>query len=462
MVLSQEVAKTHLDLSAQDLQFRQVACENPNFLDRSRFLALRDDRGLLNYKIQLWPTFVTAKKIADLYAASLFVCNLVRGIMSRVFDNDARRIRDFYGFGSVQQVEALLAEPNGIDESIARGDFIDTADGFKCIELNFTPNVGGWETGVLIGLHMAVPATADFVNGMGVSWTYTHTMRKFFLHLLADVEGKRLREAGELNVAFAFDPADIRGPDHLATLIRYLNDELTGACVEAGLAVRSRAHLCRPEELVRRRGRIWQGRSLIHAVVELASTAASPDVYRAYKAGVLSLMNGPIEMLLSTKRNIALLSAHQSSDLFSPEEREGIRHYIPWTRQVAPGPVDFHGETVPMAELLDACRSRLVLKEVTTHQGKGVTIGHCTPAGAWSETARKALASDQYIVQERVDSLPYLYQAGTFGCAEHDVIWGPFIFGQTYGGVILRMQPKTIGGAVNLSLEATEGVVFEV
>jgi hypothetical protein len=42
------------------------------------------------------------------------------------------------------------------------------------------------------------------------------------------------------------------------------------------------------------------------------------------------------------------------------------------------------------------------------------------------------------------------------------VVWGPFDFGDRYGGVILRMQPKAAGGAVNLSLHATAGIVLEV
>jgi hypothetical protein len=58
--------------------------------------------------------------------------------------------------------------------------------------------------------------------------------------------------------------------------------------------------------------------------------------------------------------------------------------------------------------------------------------------------------------------VPYLYQCGEHGCDVHDVIWGPFYFGETYGGTILRMQPRKWDGPVNLSRQATEGIIFDV
>ncbi len=58
--------------------------------------------------------------------------------------------------------------------------------------------------------------------------------------------------------------------------------------------------------------------------------------------------------------------------------------------------------------------------------------------------------------------MPYLFQCGEQGCDVHDVIWGPFYLGQSYGGAILRMQPRKLAGPVNLSRVATEGIIFEV
>ena len=67
-----------------------------------------------------------------------------------------------------------------------------------------------------------------------------------------------------------------------------------------------------------------------------------------------------------------------------------------------------------------------------------------------------------WVVQEYIQSRPYLFQAGRYGCSPHDVVWGPFVFGSTYAGTILRVQPKSIDGIVNLSRGATEGILLEL
>jgi hypothetical protein len=130
---------------------------------------------------------------------------------------------------------------------------------------------------------------------------------------------------------------------------------------------------------------------------------------------------------------------------------------------VSANKVRFRGEEVSLPDLLASSeRSRLVLKEGRNYGGKGVFLGQVTPEARWEEVVRTALETGGWIVQERLESLSYLYQCGEYGCAPHDVIWGPFVCGDTYAGVCLRMQPKRVGGAVNLSLEATQGVVLEV
>src|SRR6185369_4651351 len=161
----------------------------------------------------------------------------------------------------------------------------------------------------------------------------------------------------------------------------------------------------------------------IHAVVEFTLGNSSPQVFRAFKTGRVALLNGPIHAVLSNKRNVALLSEHDDSDLFSPEERETIRRHIPWSRRIVQGNVRFRGEEAPLAELLANEKDRLVLKNATSCGGKGVALGAFTPAAEWEELIRTAFASGNWVVQERIESLPYLYQSGDSGCSVHDVIW---------------------------------------
>lgn len=447
---------THQELSADDLRFRELAQEDPALLDRSRFAALEQNKHLLKYRLQPWPTFVGREKLDELKRVSLNVCNLVRSIPSRIFGNDAQKISDFYNLGSPFHVELILAPPNGIATTVSRGDFIDTEKGLQCIEFNFTPNLGGWETTILVGMHRQVPAISAFLDSLRGRWSYTPTTKLFFLHVIEDLKAKKLLER-ELTVAFIYDPAEgtpIRLPE--------LEQELARACEEAGLHVDGQVVACSYDQIERRDGALFLGGRKVHALTEFCGQVTAAHAFRTFKAGKVALFNGPIDQILSNKLNIALLSEHASSDLFSSEERDVIRNHIPWSCRVFERRVTFHGDEVELADLLANARERLVLKFASSAGGKDVSLGRFTSPAAWSDVVRTAFANGSWIVQEKVESLPYLYQSGADGCSVHDVIWGPFFFGPTYGGMILRMQPKADGGAVNLSLTATEGIVLEV
>jgi hypothetical protein len=447
---------THRELSEEDLRFRELAQSNPELLDGSQFVTLLQDKDILRFKQQPWPTFIGPRKLAELKRVSLDVCNLIRGIPSRIFKNNIKKIDEFYGLGDPSSTAIMLWPPNGIAASVARGDFMDTTDGLQCLEFNFTPNLGGWETSILVELHQRVPATSAFLSGLQGSWSYTPTMRLFFRHVLEEVRAKQVLE-DELTVAFVLVPSETP-----ARRVAHLEKELARACAEIGLQIDAQVFTCKYYQLERRDETFYVAGRKIHAIADLRGPKTPPYALRAFKKGGLALFNGPAEKILTNKRNVALLSEHASSDIFSPEEREVISKHIPWSRRIYPQRTTFHGEQVDLAELLENARERLVLKEASSFGGKAVWLGQFTSPAEWSQVIEAAFASANWIVQEKLESLPYLYQSGDYGCSIHDVIWGPFFFGSTYGGTILRMQPKADHGAVNLSIGATEGIVLEV
>jgi hypothetical protein len=462
MVLSDEVRATHRDLSEVDLAFRETAAQDPRFLERSHFGPL-DRHEMLAFRQQSWPTFLGREKLAEFQRASLGIYNLVRSLPERVFGQDYARMSAYYGLDSALTAELVLTPPSGVSTVVSRGDMIDTADGFKCIEFNFTPNLGGWESTILVNLHLAVPATADFIAGRGIPVAYTNTVQTFLNLAIEDSLAKGLCTDGEVNIAFLYDselPTEPLDPDGTAGT-DYMNQELARVLERRGDGLRGRVMACRLKELSSRRGFLYKDGAPIHSIAEFTSETAAM-VFRAFKSGGLSLFNGPITRLLGDKRNFALLSESVDSDLFSAEERELIRRHVPWTRLVAPGQVEFEGERVSLPDLLRTRRERFVIKETISFGGKAVHVGKATPEPVWLEAVDTALEERRWIVQEYFASLPYLYQSGEQGCSVHDVIWGPFVFGGQYAGVILRMQPKAAGGAVNLSRAATEGVVLEV
>ena len=457
---SEALRATHLALSEADLKFREHARRDPQLLRRATFSALEGDVRL-RYRQQSWPTFVGRAKLEQLERVTLALAALVRSVPRRIFRGDAARICEFYGLPSREAAEIILSEPSGIEDGLARADLIDSADGFKCLEVNFSADLGGWETSLLAELHGRVPETTGFLAREGIQVSYAPTLQVLFKEVISRAVQQRVCERGELNLACVFDAARLAEPGTPAQ-IALCQRELDLGCRDSGSGLHGKVVACRPDQLLAVQGNLFCQKLRVHAVFELCPGHVAAAVYRLFKTGKVLLFNGPIDDVLSEKRNIALLSENEGAGAFSAAERETIRNHIPWTRRVHPGQVSFAGGEADLPELLAAARERLVLKEGKNFGGKGVFLGHATSAARWEELARTALAAGGWVVQEHVQSLPYLYQCGDAGCAPHDVIWGPFVFGRTYGGVILRMQPQAAGGSVNASLTATEGIVYEV
>jgi hypothetical protein len=353
----------------------------------------------------------------------------------------------------------VFSPPTGAESIISRGDLIDTASGFKCIEFNFTPNLGGWDASILLRRHLSIPATARFIDTENLRVASTDPIQEMFRHIFEDLRRKGLATDGEVTIGFSVGEGFEKPATHPWVL--HFQREMNRVIERLDLDISGRFVSCSNPTLTQREQSLYYGDLRVDALVELDFTS-DPFIYRLFKRGRLALYNGPIGAALSTKRNLALLSQHAASGIFSDAERAFIEAHIPWTRLVAPGTVDYKGETWQIPDLLSARQDRFVLKKGESSGGKDVLLGRFTPGEEWRQGIETALAEGRWVAQEIQESLPYLYQSGDYGCSLHDMIWGPFVFGDQYGGVILRMQPKDSGGAVNLSRTATEGIVLEV
>jgi hypothetical protein len=208
---------------------------------------------------------------------------------------------------------------------------------------------------------------------------------------------------------------------------------------------------------------LYHGDLRIHAVLNYIADVLPQQIYWCQKAGTLSLYNGPLTMMMSDKRNLALLSALGDSEAFDEEERRIIHDHVPWSRVVVEGKTTYRGETVSFPDFLFAAREDLVLKLGIGHAGKDIFVGRFTPADEWNRQAREAVGHGGWMVQEHVEGYPYLYADGEGNVRPQNVVWGLFCFGSRYGGGYLRMLPRGVRrGVVNSGGGAVEGPIFEV
>lgn len=456
--IPREVRATHADLSPAALDFLDYVAADPE--TRARPLPLpKLPPWIKIYPMQSWPILLGAAKARQIEEDTVGVLRLVKSIPERIFGNDAKRLDGYYGLGDERRTAWRFAPPTGLPGAIVRCDFLDTPSGPKFVEINSGPTVGGWEMRFLAEHYRTAPVLARFFAERGLEPVARDTWAVFFRHVAEEVRSAQPLPAGEVNVALVTPETDSKrlvGLD-LATRAYQeaiaglgLTGRILGACYPGSFAVEEGPRLT------------WEGVP-VQAIIESTDQETPEDVYRCFKAGALHLYNGPLSQVLGDKRNLALLSEHADSGLFSAEERARIARCIPWSRAVEDRTVTWQGDEVPLLDLLRRERERFVLKPRTGQNGDHVLVGPRAAPELWEETLARAVAEGTWVVQEAVTSRPYLGQAGELGALPHEAVWGTFCFGERYGGGFLRMMPCGTGdGVINSARGAVEGLVFEV
>jgi hypothetical protein len=407
-----------------------------------------------------WPTFLGSQKLQQIKGAVEKVCGLVKGLPERLFQNDAKRISDFYNYGDASLVELLLEPPNGIEGAVARCDFIDGAEGFKCCEINMAPNVGGWESRFWEQKYLNNEAVSRFLAEHKIQASHRDPLRTFCFHIVDDALTSGVCSDGVLNVAIVFAaPSSIPGEA----------GKREAQCIYEGFLqvsnrdVNGHVFFCSAPDLSVKSGYLYYAEQRIHALVNYAGTVLPKQVYWCHKAGTICLYNGPLTKMMSDKRNLALLSQFEHSDVFNDDEQRIIQDHVPWSRIVVEGKTTYRGESVAFPDFLISARDRLVLKLGIGLGGKEVHVGGFTGKDEWQALVGTALSDGGWMVQEYVDGRPYLFADGEGNINPQNVVWGMFCFGNRYGGGYLRMLPKGVrSGVVNSGGGAVEGPIFEV
>lgn len=462
MNISPELAATHQDLSETALRFLLYMLGDA---ERSRELlehrvelpAFASDYP---YPPQPWPTFVGTRKLIKIRKATFEVNRLVRSIPERILGNTPSRVSKFYGLGNSGVAELLLEAPNGLDGALTRCDFVDSTDGLKCMDINTSAFLGGWQTHYWAEMCGTNPVISSFLREQGTVPYFLDPLRAALLWIVVDSLSQGVAEAGVLNICLVVS-ADL--PIN-AQRVDYFNEIYSAVLSERGCGLTGRILFCTyPDQVIARGGLLYCDRTRLHAIIEYVDQWTPAPVFRCVKAGKATLYNSPLAKVLSDKRGLALLSKLEDSNHFDAAERATIRAYVPWSRELARGRVSYQGESVDLVDMLLSRREGFVLKHARSAGGEGVHLGRYTERALWSQLVAKAITAGGWLAQEYCESRPYLYEHDGQGPKLHNLVWGLFAFGDTFGGAFLRMMPRNCGdGIINSACGASEGLMFEV
>ena len=461
MEITKEIKEVSKELSNVYPDFLEFVEMNPACFERSNFKEL-DELRRKYHLLQPWPTFLSNEKKEIFRDAGIKLCNLIKAIPKRLFNNDIGKMSDFYALP--KQVLALQTEgitKAHLDNLIARGDFILSASGLKCLEYNIAGNLGGWKLPLWESLYLKNPLILQFLKEYGVEIKNKNSIEVFLEHCIQSAEGLvSLAGDNEINVAMVIKSNDGKDPDGIYGYLDRLMKELLKA---KHTSLSGNVFGCDYKHLEVKDDWVYYNGKRIHVLTENYKGLVPPPIFKVFMSGHIRIMNGPVTGLLSSKLNLALLSEHEDSDIFDDEEREAIKKYVPWSRRLVAGETLYGEKKIQLEDFVLSNKDNLVIKPSLGFGGDGVYIGRNVTVIEWEALVKTALRRKDYLVQELVESISPLYQYGESGTARYDMAWGFFIFGSRYGGTFLRVIPKKNGPSViNTHQGAQISAVFDV
>ena len=410
------------------------------------------------YPISSRPILINKDLAMDLNKISTTLSSLLQQIPSLYFKDDVSEIAGFYFKGDEMTAQfSLMCNSKNVEIS-SRLDLILTEKGFKVLEVNAGSSVGGIEFENFEPLIRKVyPELAGPKNKN--SYTYVPTQSLYIKFIVDKIEQYVTGYKDEINIFFLTgNHQKDQGEEDRSFFNVLLNRELEKHRKKGNVFSGNIS------ELKFSNGQLYFNNKIIHSVLILdhALKDASPDLLRAFMMDKVYFPDHLGTPLIGDKRNLVLLRRLAIDKKFDPIYNDMILDYIPWTEIVEDRRVIYENKEYNMIELLQNKKDHFVIKIANGLQGKDVYVGRFLTEDMWDKIIKKALESNIFIAQEFMESIDIKAPDISNQWASHKLIWGAFGFGNTYGGVWVRMSAaKTDKGVINSATGAIEAIVYE-
>lgn len=463
----EEALRRHRRLSAAAEDLLRFAEEQRECFRATAFAGLRENPDpIYPFLLQPWPTLVARPRLAALARTNLELCAVIKSLPQRIFGGDTASMKSFYGLSEEQEelVAAALEGGGGVEDLFARGDYLLTGDGLRCLEVNLGANLGGWEMALLAQRYRRVPIFQRFIAEHGLQLDCASTFFLALDRLVKVFRNHYRRKADVLRIAL-LAPQDYDAAASQPAL-HYMGKVLEAILQREGRGLRGALEIGLYQDLEVVGDDLLLHGKPVHVVLEQNPVPFDRRILPILRRGEIRFLNGPLRWVLDDKRNLALLSDPRHRQHFDPREQALLDAVVPWTRCLedrddAP-PRGTSAERAPLRELALRHRQELVLKEGQGMGGSAVHLGRSTTEDRWAELVDQALEAGGWVLQELVSSESFVYQYGPEGWIWHETVWGLFALGDVHGGGFLRVLPEGSGRPVNTSTGARESVLLEV
>lgn len=413
-----------------------------------------------NYKFPVsgWPILINKQMTDELTALSVKIPELLRKIPSLYFNDDIKKLADFYFEGDEMLTEfAMICHKKELEIG-CRLDLTYTEDGFKVLEANIGSSIGGWQIQSFESLiRNNHPELID--KDKKFNYKGRNTLQLYMKFLIKQII-KQVGENSIINVFMEMSGVgdELEKQQSLNFFDNLFKQELANYGLKGGTQTGD------INSLVLINGNLCLDDKIIHGLVVLTMDMnLTPAIFRAFMMDKIYLPDHLGLRMLGDKRNLSILLELAQAGKFSTEENALILKNIPWTSFIENKKISFKNKEYNLPDLLKKCKDKFVIKVARGYQGKDVFIGKFSSEKEWEEALEIALKSNAFIAQEFSDSLDFLAPNGQNEWTSHKLIWGAFGFGDCYGGVWVRMsEERTDVGVINSATGAVEAIVFEI